>query len=38
MWSGHEAAKLDVAPAEYVGMLQGVSNTLAALSGVIGKL
>ena len=33
---GHEAAKLDVAPPEYVGMLQGVSNTLAALSGVIG--
>eukprot|EP00045_Choanoeca_perplexa_P006245 m.53159 g.53159 ORF g.53159 m.53159 type:complete len:454 (+) comp13537_c0_seq1:81-1442(+) len=34
--SGHEAAKLDVAPAEYVGMLQGVSNTIAAFSGVIG--
>eukprot|EP00730_Choanoeca_flexa_P002734 TRINITY_DN11154_c0_g1_i3.p1 TRINITY_DN11154_c0_g1~~TRINITY_DN11154_c0_g1_i3.p1 ORF type:complete len:478 (+),score=66.96 TRINITY_DN11154_c0_g1_i3:97-1434(+) len=34
--SGHEAAKLDVAPPEYVGLLQGVSNTLAALSGVLG--
>eukprot|EP00051_Salpingoeca_urceolata_P013964 m.176913 g.176913 ORF g.176913 m.176913 type:complete len:442 (+) comp17956_c0_seq5:275-1600(+) len=34
--AGHEANKLDVAPAGYSGLLQGVSNTLAAGSGLIG--
>ncbi|EDQ87518.1 uncharacterized protein MONBRDRAFT_27282 [Monosiga brevicollis MX1] len=34
--NGHEAAKLDVAPTEFVGLLQGISNSLAALSGVVG--
>ena len=34
--AGHEACKLDVAPPELAGFLQGLSNTLAAFGGVVG--
>ncbi|EGD81159.1 hypothetical protein PTSG_11199 [Salpingoeca rosetta] len=34
--AGHEANKLDVAPPELTGFLQGLSNTLAAFGGVVG--
>lgn len=33
---GHEAIKLDLVPSSVAGILQGVSNTIAALGGVIG--
>ena len=33
---GHEAIKLDLVPSNVAGILQGVSNTIAALGGVIG--
>lgn len=35
---GHEAIKLDLVPSGVAGILQGVSNTVAALSGIVGSL
>eukprot|EP01147_Barroeca_monosierra_P001718 gene1718-4839_t len=34
--AGHEANKLDVAPPALIGLLQGISNTIAAFGGVVG--